>query len=495
MAIISKTALGLIDGTTLALDIIPATYYSNNTTEDINNIVSVGGRNFYDEPRLIEHTLTLRNGYYIKYVLNSYTQQPYRHISKIDVFTPEGDNIAGLVNAFIASEHIGFAFAIDPDNETGYFAIVSKNYFNVDFSLISYVSSPNVAFWHMLQDTDPIRDPYAEHGESTTGGGGGSWSRTSEPVGIPSLPHLSVANTGFISLFAPTFPQLRELANYMWGDLWSVDTFKKIFADPMDAILGLNIVPVDVPSAGTSAVVVGNISTGVTMNKASSQFVAVDCGTLNVAEFYGSYLDYSPYTKVQLMLPYIGAVNLDIDDIMHKNVNVVYHVDILTGSCIAFIKCDNSVLYQFNGNCAINIPITSENFTRAIQSVVSLAGNIAGGLASPASGGMNASRGINMAVSSVNNIMGMKPEIRKSGNLGASVGMMGIQKPYFIFTYPRLCSPSKQNEFIGYPSYITMSLGSCSGYTKVNEIHLDGVTATESELIELENLLKSGVIL
>lgn len=340
------------------------------------------------------------------------------------------------------------------------------------------------------EETDT--DPYGEHGESTTGGGGGSWSRLSEAVDVPSLPTLSVADTGFISLFAPTFSQLRSLANYMWGDLWDINTFKKIFADPMDAILGLNIVPVSVPSGGASAVVVGNISTGVSMNKASTQFVEVDCGSLNVSEYYGSYLDYAPYTKVQIMLPYIGAVNIDTDDIMKKTVSVKYHVDILTGSCIAFIKCDNSVLYQFNGNCAINIPITGENFTRAIQSVVSLAGNIAGGVVSPPSGGLSASKGFDLAVSSVNNIMGMKPEIRKSGNLGASVGMMGIQKPYLIFTQPSLCSPKFQNQFTGYPSYINRKLSDCKGFTIVNEIHLDGVTATESELKELENILKVG---
>ena len=44
-------------------------------------------------------------------------------------------------------------------------------------------------------------------------------------------------------------------------------------------------------------------------------------------------------------------------------------------------------------------------------------------------------------------------------------------------------------------SNITMSLGACSGITYVEQVHLEGITATSAEKAEIETLLKGGVIL
>ena len=78
-------------------------------------------------------------------------------------------------------------------------------------------------------------DPFGGGGTSEPGGGGGSFDNSSTPINIPNLPSISAASTGFISLFNPTLNQLNELASYMWSDLFQVDGWKKLFADPMDA--------------------------------------------------------------------------------------------------------------------------------------------------------------------------------------------------------------------------------------------------------------------
>ena len=85
----------------------------------------------------------------------------------------------------------------------------------------------------------PPSDPYSEGGESDTGGGTGNFDGTSVDIDFASLPTLSAVDTGFISLYNPTLAQLQSLANYMWSDLFDLDTFKKLFGDPMQAILGL----------------------------------------------------------------------------------------------------------------------------------------------------------------------------------------------------------------------------------------------------------------
>lgn len=335
----------------------------------------------------------------------------------------------------------------------------------------------------------PDNDPYSPGDSSGPGGGGGSFDNTSTPIDIPNLPSISAASTGFISLYNPSLNQLNQLASYLWSDLFEIDGWKKLFADPMDAILGLSIVPVAVPSGGTREVKVGNIGTGISLTVASNQFVEVDCGSIDVNEYWGAYLDYEPYTQAQIFLPYIGTRPISVDEIMGKTVRVVYHVDILTGACCCFVKCGDSVLYTYNGQCSIPIPITGANYTSVVNGVISIAASV-GSLV--ATGGSSAPTAIpEIASSAVNQ---MKPQVEKSGSISGSAGVLNMQTPYLILIRPRQALPSKQNEFIGYPSLITVQLTELSGYTEVQSIHLENIPATQEELAEIESLLEGGVI-
>lgn len=336
----------------------------------------------------------------------------------------------------------------------------------------------------------PSSDPFFPGGESDTGGGTGNFDGTSVDVDFSSLPNLSAVDTGFISLYNPTLAQLQSLANYMWSDLFDLDTFKKLFGDPMQAILGLSIVPGPVPSGGTQTVKVGNISTGISMTRAASQYIDVDCGTLNVEEFWGAYLDYEPYTKAEIYLPYIGTHQIAVDDIMGKAVHIKYHIDILSGACAAEIKCGSSVLYTFIGSVAVSIPITGNDWTNVINGVLSIAGAVGsmvatGGASAPAAAGEIASAAVNS----------LKPNIEKSGSVSGGGGLLAGKVPVLILTRPRQALPASQNEFTGYPAFITRSLGAVSGYTEVHKIRLGGISATDAELDEIENLFKGGVIL
>lgn len=339
-----------------------------------------------------------------------------------------------------------------------------------------------------IYDT-PSTDPYEDGGSSGAGGGSGNFDGTGDDVGVPSLPTLSAVETGFITLYNPSLSQLRTLASYMWGSNFDLDMFKKLFADPMDAIIGLSIVPVAVPNGGNQTLTIGNISTGITLTKAGTQYVEVDCGSLNVNEYWGAYLDYDPYTKAEIYLPYIGTHPIAVDDIMGKTVQVVYHVDILSGACTAFVKCGGSVLYTFIGQCSSSIPITGADWTNVINGVLSIAGAVG---TMVATGGMAAPMAVSTIASTAVN--GMKPSVEKSGSMSGTGGMMSIQTPYLILTRPRQALPHKQNEYTGYPSFITENLIELTGYTEIESIHLDGVPGTDVELAEIETLLKGGVI-
>lgn len=337
----------------------------------------------------------------------------------------------------------------------------------------------------------PTTDPYAAGDITDKDGGNGDFDATSDPVDIPPLPTISATDTGFLTLFNPSLSNIRDLAAYMWANpLFDVNAYKKILANPMDAILGLSIVPCAIPATSSKNVTVGNIPTGVSMPVCDSQYLSIDCGSINVNEYWGAYLDYSPYTKAELYLPYCGIHPIDVDDVMGKTVKVVYHVDILTGACVAYVKCGDSVLYSYIGQCASSIPVSGSDWTNMINGIIN-ASTAIGSMA--ATGGLTAPMAAStIATTAVNTI---KPSIERSGSLSGTGGIMGNQIPYLILTRPRQALPELQNQFSGYPSFISSYLGDLVGYTEVDSIHLEGIPATGAELNEIESILKGGVIL
>lgn len=339
-------------------------------------------------------------------------------------------------------------------------------------------------------------DPYNTGGNTTPSPipPTGDFDNTSDPVTIPPLPTLSAVDARFITLYAPTLTDVQDLASYMWSDLFNINNFKRLFADPMQAILGLSILPI-IPDQEVvpSYIHVGNLATTITAPKITNQYKTVNCGSINVNEYWGSYLDYDPYTKLEIYLPYIGTQTIAVDDVMGKEVQVVYNIDVLSGACVAFIKSGDSVLYTFTGQCATQIPITSNDWTNTINGVLSFASSAIKTGVAIASGEPVSS--ITGAISTASAVTQMKPRIQRSGSIGGSAGLMSIQTPYFILTRPRQALPTDQNKYTGYPSFITSKLGDLSGMTYVYEIHLEGIPCTTEEQTEIENLLKSGVIL
>lgn len=377
-----------------------------------------------------------------------------------------------------------------------------------------------IDYFQGLEPYEEDSDPYVNGGGSSGGGGGtGDFDGTSDTIGLPSLPSLSGLNTGFFTAFVPSASQMQSVSNYLWNNAITdildpdtglgekVDALKKIVANPYDAIMGCSIIPVTPPTAGIKELkMYGLLETGISLPYASTRWVQVDCGTLNIHEFWGSYLDYSPYTKTtSLYLPYIGTVSIDIDLIMAKSIQVVYYVDILSGICVAFILVDGSVKFHYQGQCSTQVPITNADYSSTISAGIGLIGNAsqvvgsavtgagAGGIGGAVAGAVSGA--ISQAPAVASNVMGAKPDIRSGGAIGSSAGILSVQRPYLIIERPKQSVPAFQNHFTGYPSNVTAKVSDLTGYTEFETINLDGIALTDAEKAELDNILKGGVYL
>ena len=346
--------------------------------------------------------------------------------------------------------------------------------------------------------------PFAPEGEWSSDGIG-DFDATSDDVDFPGLPSLDVISTGLCTIYKMSSSNLVDLANFLWSNLFDLDTFKKLFADPMEAILNLSIMPVDATAATTASnVKIGNITTDAEGHKVTSQYKIIDFGKINLNEYWGSFADYSPYTKLSIFLPYVGMQQLSIDDVMNGTINLKAYVDVLTGSVQYVLKSKqgnhrqhghNSVLYTWGGNCQYQIPLSASNMTQVINSIVSTAGTVAGGIGvAAATGGMTAPIAAGMAASTISNVMNSKTHIQRGGGIGGSIGIFGIQKPYLIMERPEEVYPENYNHTIGEPASRTGYLTEYSGFVKVEACNLTISGASEDDLNEIENLLKGGVL-
>ena len=329
----------------------------------------------------------------------------------------------------------------------------------------------------------------------------GDYDHTSDPVPEPDLPSVSVTDSGLVTLFAPTESQLKALADYLWSDAFSLDSFKKMLNNPMDCILGLTIVPVNVPRGSAREITVGNIVTTVSCNICPTQYVKVDCGTFTFDRhnMTNSYLDYSPYSKCYLYLPFIGVQEINIDDFMQSTMHVVYHVDILTGAMFCYVMRGNSVMYTYMGQCAENVPLSSNSYSNTIGSIMSAAASIVGATSVVATGGASAPVATGLlagaSTSTANAVTSLKPSVAHSGSIGGGAGIMGVNYPYLIFNTPHVSIPSQQRHYTGYPSNQIVKLSALKGFNVIQAINLSVSGANDSEMNEIESILKGGVIL
>lgn len=352
-----------------------------------------------------------------------------------------------------------------------------------------------------LPQDDDLDNPYGDK-VSEEGGGDGTLPYEGldsiQPAVIPGLPTVSVTDLGFITMYNPTATQLKQLAAYLWSNTFDLATYKKLFSDPMESVIGLSIVPVSPSIGGTKNVQFGNIDSGIGMSFLSSNWVQVDCGYVNIEKYVGCFMDASPYTKIQIYLPGIGFRTLSADDINGGSIHVVYNMDVLTGACSCFIDhSTRGVLYTYNGSLICNVPLTAANFSGAIQNAISAVISGAGAVAGMVTGSapLTAMGATGLLQSAANTALNSKPQIQRSGNLGGAAGILSILTPYVIIERPRLSVANRLEQYVGQTTNISYTLGSLSGFTMIEYIHVEDCPGTVEEVAEIESLLKQGVYL
>lgn len=358
----------------------------------------------------------------------------------------------------------------------------------------------------------------------------GSGGRPTDNIPFPSLPGSDMTSSGSLRVYTLSAAQVKQLFDYLHSHDPAASVLKW-WSNPMQAIISLHYLPYAMRHKGnTEEFTVLGTPTGIQGFQPAEQFQEINFGYSDLELDSGSYLDYSPYTKVSIYLPGIGIRELNTDDVMNKRIWVRYHCDNVTGQFVAFIavgtknSSENNVTvrYAYSGSVAASFPITQENWGNTYIAAATLAagalavgvtagaaaaagggaaageaaGTAAGAAEAGASGGASAANVAGGAVSIGNSLSNLaKPSVSRSGAVSGTTSLFAVKRPYLIIESPDWYD--YKDEFAGikgWPYGLYQDFNKLKGYAVVEGCHLHGITATVGELNEIEALLKSGVI-
>ena len=391
-------------------------------------------------------------------------------------------------------------------------------------------------------------------------GGQGTFDDSTDLSDISTKPSLNLANLGFFSVWNPSASELRSLADYVWNDPANIAQWPQIFRDgimhPADYIISLALYPFasseytktnEVFCMGGIPFNGGITSLGMTINmdKITEQFIDINMGTVDLKEYFGSFLDYAPYSQISLYLPYYGTVQLSMNEVQNADsITILYRVNILDGSTAIKVHIDRQtsasqngsvplkhVLYEYFTNLKTEIPLTSGAsseqmkmlatvLSATVTAVAPIAGagvsHLAGGIQGAAAGGGMAGfmagaqqgiagvgqaveNGLKIGAQAGNKLVNSLPSggsITRGNIGGMNNGLLSERRPFLIITRPIQVLPSNYQDMEGYTTSIFTTLSSLeSGFVQCESVDTTGLDVTASEKEEIVKLLQGGVFI
>ena len=300
-----------------------------------------------------------------------------------------------------------------------------------------------------------------------------------------STPTITAPTSGIsdalFTVYNPTQANVNALGSYLWTQN-IIELISQFFQNPLDAIISLHLVYCT-PATGTAKnIKLGYLDSGVSAATVTSQYVEIACGDVTIPEMYHNALDYNN-VDLQVFLPFIGFRKLSTKECMGGILRITYTVDVYTGICLAKLYVVrpgiSQLLYTFEGNCSIDIPLTSADRSRMISGLITA--------------GLSAVTGNPAGV--VGGIASIHTDIERSGGFSGNAGAMGVKKPYVIIKRAVSAQATNYAKQYGYPVNKSAKLATFKGYTRCQAVHVDIPYATREELDTIHSMLTTGIII
>lgn len=352
-----------------------------------------------------------------------------------------------------------------------------------------------------------------------------------------TLPTISMQDVGFCRAYKIEEEDLDRIAKRLWTKkfLDTIEYFIRGSDGPQVVFVDLFMLPVEgdytnptSPWCWYSATPVDVRAGGVVFpggegNPVIKRWATFKFGKVRLHPRTDGYPDYKKYKKITVTLPFVGNYELDPNIIMSKYQNVtlsngvkrveiieptagdevvlelIYNVDIYTGTCVAIIKVNGHIKYQFPGTMKVDIPWTQEVNIGQTSALKGMLGGLAGTIIGAATGGvggavMATAGAATIGIEGLKYNMGGSPSAKVNGSYSSLPAAMQSPYPWVTVLYANTIEAHNQDQYLGRSAPYGTTIGEFDGFVKIKEAHLDGIVATDAEKKEIMSLLKEGVI-
>lgn len=341
--------------------------------------------------------------------------------------------------------------------------------------------------------------------DNTTDDNPGTGDNTSDTVEYPSpyyIPNATVYDRYFL-----TPNQVPDVKKFLFSDTF-VDNVRRLWTNPAEYVISLVCYPFDVDSTGlttTSGVVsVGGVSSDIAAAALTDKGVPYFYGgSVMVDNYYNSYLDYEPYTSIDIYIPYIGVRPLNVSQVVGHTLCIGYYIDLNTQQITALIGLDGQggnlgqVVTQFVGSIGIQTPLSGTSAQDMIRNIVAQTSGLITGVGAIAGGIMGANPALLASgVASTSNALlgGGHTAPSYYGSLSPVSGLYTPQVAYLIINRPRQAMPAAYLTQQGFSSNYSGKVSQFSGYLECASVYIaSSTTMTAAEQQEIINLLTGGI--
>ena len=352
-----------------------------------------------------------------------------------------------------------------------------------------------------------------------------------------------------VQYYALNESELEEFVNRLWSQPKSFYEALQIAGKQTDSIFdyieSLRYYPINANFNGSTTQVV-HMGTGAVLYKTDGttpveySLVFADdpwswnIGSFNLAEakyhWRGNFLDYAPYTKITIYLPYVGSVELDPASIAsHKAINetqiyVDATTDLTTGCLTYYVRNDGGTLLATKTiKIAIDLPLNANNAVAQSSALLraqfnttkSVLGSTLGPLSSAAGGAAGASGFVEGAVGAISapgvigglaalpstigsayleNSLAKKQipvEVQSQGGVASNI--YDYQQPYITIHRQKVSNPDNYGHATGFLVDGTFKISDLTGFTVCRNVDVSSISqAIDKEKAQIKRILESG---
>ena len=308
----------------------------------------------------------------------------------------------------------------------------------------------------------------------------------------------------FNTFYALSESELKSFAN----ELWTADEnkFNQIIQglmlmgeNPMDGIISLQLYPFSLLNlsslATTQPIQIGRTQLNTTASKIKGLNAVIDLGTINLRNYFDSFLDYEPYSTATLYIPYCGSIQLSLNDTTGKTISIKLIVDYNSGICTAVVFSDGIPIVYKNGVIGQQISVTGTDNATMASNAISSSLNMLNSATNFIAGGKDVSSTIqnsaNLLASSFD-YSAMRTIYQTQGANSSQINMYQPQKPHIIINLAEFDVADDFGKYHGFRCDFYDFINSLNGYVETDTPILTNINATEEEKNIIIELMRGG---